>query len=193
MTLDERTVPPERDGHDPLPGLLAATAGGDRAAFSRLYALTSPKLMGIGVRLMRSRDEAEDLLQETYIKVWHKAHLYDPARGAPLVWLITILRRGALDRLRRTGRADRELPLDAPGMETRAELTVEDDPHEHARGRRVQRCLQELDASKRRAILLSFYYGLTHEELAERLDVPIGTVKSWIRRGLKNVKECLER
>jgi|APTNR8051073442_1049403.scaffolds.fasta_scaffold09160_3 RNA polymerase sigma-70 factor (ECF subfamily) len=178
-------------GSDPLIPLLLAVATADQTAFAELYRLTSPKLTGVAMRLMRSRDQAEELLQDTYIRVWHKARLYDPQRGAPMVWLIAVLRRCALDRLRETARRrQREVVIDEPGLDA-PELTVEFDPQAAGDERRIRRCLQLLDDSKRRAIELAFYFGLTHEELSRRMDVPIGTVKSWIRRGLKSLKDCL--
>lgn len=191
MELEEGAGPSVLDGGDPLSRLIAATADGDRAAFARLYASTSPRLLGIGTRLMRSRELAEDVLQETYLKVWHKARLYDPERGSAMVWMITILRRCALDRLRQAGRRE-EVAVDEPGLDA-PELRVSLDPMHAVERQHLRRCLGELADSKRRAIQLAFYYGLTHEELAERMDVPVGTVKSWIRRGLRSLKDCLER
>jgi RNA polymerase sigma-70 factor, ECF subfamily len=178
--------------HAPVPDefelLLNATAAGDRVAFAELYRRAGPKLFGITRRLMRRRELAEDVLQEAFVRIWQKAYLFDPGRGEAMAWLVSLVRRCALDRLRQQR---------GQGVETA--VLIEDAADEVVAvslvpsSRDLERCLGELQTAQKRAILLSYVYGLTHDELAERLAAPLGTVKSWIRRGLLELKECLER
>jgi RNA polymerase sigma-70 factor (ECF subfamily) len=171
--------------------LLYRVSQGDRSAFSQLYQLTSPRLFAIGLRLMRRRDLAEDLLQDVYLRIWRKAGLYRAGCGEPMGWLVILLRRCALDRLRRdprfvTGGNDAESPAaDADPGELPQDWSLQEVSQD------LRHCLDRLDANQRRSILLAYYYGLTHEELSTHLEVPLGTVKSWVRRGLLRLKECL--
>jgi RNA polymerase sigma-70 factor, ECF subfamily len=172
-----------------LQQLLRGIARRDRTAFSALYAQSSAQLFGIALRIMGQREPAEEVLQESFVAVWERAGDYDPARGSAMGWLVTIVRHCAIDQLRRSGarpesrRAPEEalLTFIAPGTaDSGAEL------------RSLQRCLDELDEDPRRAVLLAYCYGLTREELAARLAVPVGTVKSWLRRSLERLKRCLD-
>jgi RNA polymerase sigma-70 factor (ECF subfamily) len=171
-----------------LVDLLSKTANGDKAAFRALYAEVGPKLFAICLRMMRSRDEAEDVFQEAFVKIWERSHQYDASKGQPLAWLATITRNCALDRLRKPGRT--ALPFD--------EAVVEEiDAHvqaidQTAEGRDLQRCLEELREDYRRVIVLAYVNGMTHEELASQLDKPMGTIKSWVRRGLEQLKGCMD-
>jgi RNA polymerase sigma-70 factor (ECF subfamily) len=178
---------------DALNGLLISIAGGDRAAFARLYELTSPRLFAVGLRLLRRRDWAEDVLQEAYIRVWNKASLYEARHGNPLAWLTTILRRCALDRLRELQRMGPAVEFGELAEELAMPALADADPRSAVMADSIRNCVEDLEAKQRRAILLAYYYGLTHEELSSHLDSPLGTVKSWIRRGLQRLKECLER
>jgi RNA polymerase sigma-70 factor, ECF subfamily len=172
-----------------LQQLIHDTARRDRTAFAALYASTAAKLFGVALRILRRRELAEEALQESFVAIWQRAGGYDPARGSAMGWLVTIVRHCAIDQLRRgTARPDSRrapdealLALAAPGgADSRAEL------------RALQRCLDELDEMPRRALLLAYCYGLTREELAARLGVPVGTVKSWLRRSLERLQKCLE-
>lgn len=171
-----------------LAELLSKTANGDKTAFRALYGEAGPKLFAICLRMMKSRDEAEDVLQEAFVKIWERSHQYDAGKGQPLAWLATIARNCALDRLRKPGRA--AVPFD--------EAVVEEiDAHVQAidqagEGRDLQRCLGELREDYRRVIVLAYVNGLTHEELASQLDKPMGTIKSWVRRGLEQLKGCMD-
>lgn len=165
-------------------------AAGDRAALDMVYAMTSAKLFATIVRIVRVRERAEDLLQETYVKAWQRAGRFDPARGSPITWLCTIARNTALNDLRRDGR----LPVDAG--DALPEVADDAAPHDEwlcdlQDAEALHRCLETLQADHRRSIRLAFFEGLTHSELARRIDAPIGTVKSWIRRGLSGLKGCL--
>jgi RNA polymerase sigma-70 factor, ECF subfamily len=180
-------MPPRPDLR--LQRLIRDSARRDRAAFAALYTETSAKLFAIALRILRQREWAEEVLQESFVAVWQRAGDYDPARGSAMGWLVTIVRHCAIDQLRRNAarpesrsEADVALPtLAAAGSgDSGAEL------------RALQRCLDELDELPRRAILLAYCYGLTHDEVAARLGVPIGTVKSWLRRSLERLQKCLE-
>lgn len=173
----------------PLEPLLRRTARRDRAAFAALYAQTATKLFGIALRIMRQRELAEEVLQESFVTVWERAADYDPARGSAIGWLTVIVRHCAIDQLRRSSARpeSRSAPEEAlsalvspEAVDTGAEL------------RALQRCLDELEEAPRRAVLLAYCYGLTRDELAVQLAVPIGTVKSWLRRSLERLKRCLE-
>lgn len=175
-----------------LAPLLYRTALGDQRAFEQLYRLSSPQLFGVALALLRRRDLAEEVLQESYVKVWHAAGSYQPERGTATTWLATIVRRSAIDRLRRHRN---ELPsLPEPDWDL-----VEDDspgPLERvladADARRLARCLEHLDERQRESLRLAYFHGLTHTELADKLAAPLGTVKAWIRRGLEKLKGCLQ-
>jgi RNA polymerase sigma-70 factor, ECF subfamily len=184
------------NGTKPVPelGALLATqlrliARRDRAAFSALYQQTSAKLFGIAVRITSSREAAEDVLQESFVAIWERAQDFDPDRGSAMGWLVTIVRHCAIDQRRR--RAVRLEGRSAP-EEALASLAASDTADSGAELRALQRCLDELDARPRDAVLLAYYHGLTREELARRFGVPIGTVKSWLRRSLERLQKCLD-
>ena len=175
-----------------LARLLRASADGDRDAFARVYEKTAPRLFPVALRLLRRRDAAEDVLQEAYVQIWRKAGQYDFSRGRPLAWMATIVRNRAIDRLRALARD----PSDPSPWEEAAENLADRDAEMHTGSNpdslAIRRCLERLQDKQRESILLAFYHGLTHEELAARLAAPLGTVKSWVRRGLLELKDCLE-
>ncbi len=172
--------------------LLAASAGGDRAAFQRLYERTSPTLLGCLVRILRDRALAEDALQEVYIQVWNRAGQFEAARGSAWAWLVSIARYRAIDLRRReshrAGGGDIELD----------QVAADTEPHEglmslgRSAGVSLERCLGALQVRQRECIVLAYEGGLTHSEVAVDLGESLGTVKSWIRRGLAALKRCLE-
>ena len=177
---------------DPLAGLLAACARRDQAALARLYELTSAKLFGVALRIVRREDWAEDVLQECYLRIWNHAQEYRPGLAAPMTWMTSIVRNRCLDWLRRPNLevADEEGAV--------ADGTASDNPSPLAQLERsseaagIARCLKGLDAKQRQAIVLAFYDGLSHSELARHLREPLGTVKTWVRRGLLKLRSCLE-
>jgi RNA polymerase sigma-70 factor (ECF subfamily) len=175
-----------------LQELLAACALNDRRAFSRLYELTSAKLYGVVLRIL-SRDEwAQDCLQEAYIKVWNKAESYRPQLASPMTWMATIARNQALDLLRRRHREVRESDTEDFPEEVDQDPLPQEKLQQTDEGRRLNRCLEQLKSQQRQMIALAYFKGLTHDELAARTDTPLGTVKTWIRRGLEQLKRCLE-
>ncbi|MGI9412892.1 MAG: sigma-70 family RNA polymerase sigma factor [Hyphomicrobiales bacterium] len=181
-----------RPEEDRLAALLGATGSGDRAAFSELYRLTSGRLMGIALGMLGERGVAEDVLQETFLAIWQRAHRYQPDLGSAHGWLTTVARHCTIDRLRRL-RASRETAIGGD-VELDAALTEPGAPPvpEMVCGRAIRRCLEQLKATRRRLILLAFCHGFTHQELSARTAAPLGTVKSDIRRGLKDLRTCLE-
>lgn len=176
---------------DDLAALIHQTALGDRRAFDRLYRQSSPQLFGAALALTRRRDVAEEVLQDAFVKIWHAAASFQPERGSANAWLGTILRRCAIDRLRRrtpdTGFLDdagwEAIADDAPGP---LQNVMAD-----ADARRLGHCLDQLDERQRESVSLAFLHGLTHSELATHLAAPLGTVKAWVRRGLDKLRGCL--
>lgn len=162
--------------------LLVQVAQGDRDALRRLYDSAAPRMMGIAMRMLGRRDLAEEAVQEAFIAIWSAATRFDPARGKASAWLATILRRKAIDRLRASPWLQREIEAAEPCAVPPNDL--------HALA--VRQCLDRLRDGQRNALLFVYYFGLTHEELCHRFDAPLGTVKSWVRRGLIKLKQCLE-
>ena len=177
---------------DPLQDLLAATARGDRAAFQRAYQLSSSRLYPIALRLLSRRDAADEVLQEAYVLIWRKATLYRPEKGRPLAWMAAIVRNCAIDRLRSEARQPRTTETWDEAAEAKADPSVMAMPEADRIDPGLQRCLEQLQESQRHAILLAYYHGMTHEELSAQLAVPLGTVKSWVRRGLLQLRDCLD-
>lgn len=181
-----------RDGPKTPPGPLAALlqrcAAGDEAAFRRVYDLQAPRLFGLALRLMRDRALAADVVHDAFCQVWQRAGSFDPRRGAAEAWLTGLVRFRAIDLLRkrareRTGVALREEADEAAGPLERLLATTA--------GQALHRCLARLEADQRQVIALAFMQGLSHTSLAERLGIPLGTVKSRIRRALAALKVCL--
>lgn len=171
--------------------LLRATAAGDAGAFERLYQATSPKLYGIVLRIVKRHAAADDVVQDTYIRIWkHAASQRGPA-GSAFSWMVSIARNAALDWLR--SQRDHQ-PYDElhAGVETEDAIDVEALVQAGDEARALHRCLQKLDEVQRRCIVLAFLDGYTHHELAERLKAPLGSIKSWIRRGQIRLKDCLK-
>jgi RNA polymerase sigma-70 factor (ECF subfamily) len=175
---------------DELEELMRGVVRRERAAFAALYQRTAPQLFGIALRILRQREEAEDVLQEAFTAVWDRAASFDPARGSAMTWLVTVLRHRAIDRRRRRAHLEDRLGSDEDLLALSAAATDEAD--RGAGLAALQKCLGELEAQPRRAVLLAYAYGYTHEELAKRLATPIGTVKSWVRRSLERLKRCLD-
>jgi RNA polymerase sigma-70 factor, ECF subfamily len=176
-----------------LMDLLARTALADQRAFAELYNLTSAHLYAVALRILRQSASAEEVLQESFVNIWHHAGSYVAVRSQPLTWLTSIVRNRCLDQLRR-----RE--VDAVTIDDEDEgMTLRDDsptPLEMlisgADARAVKGCVEALEAGQKQAVALAFYRGLSHAELAAHLHEPLGTVKSWVRRGLERIKACLD-
>ena len=167
--------------------------GGDRAALQTVYRLTSAKLFGVALRILDERSEAEDVLQEVYVTVWRKAADFDPNRASPMTWLIAITRNRAIDRLRAARQSRRMEPIDNAAEVADSAVTADnalESAQDHAR---LHRCLEGLEARERNALRGAFFDGNTYEDLAARMSVPLGTMKSWIRRAMIKLKSCLEQ
>jgi RNA polymerase sigma-70 factor (ECF subfamily) len=170
-------------------GLLAAVAQGDRAALKAIYARESTRLFGIAIAILRDRDAAADVIQDAFVRVWERAAQFDPARGEARAWLGGIVRHRALDMVRARGR---ELPTDDPLLgDTAIAPDALDAVAARADGAALRACLATLEEKNRSAIVLAFVHGLSHVQVAARLDLPLGTVKAWIRRGLLALRACL--
>jgi len=179
-----------------LAALLARTALADERAFAELYRQTSSHLYAVALRMLRDKAAAEDALQEAFVSVWHHAGSYVAAKGRPQTWLTSVVRNRCLDLLRRRvpdtmtlTRDDDEGEFDLPATgPTPVELLLSG-----ADAAMVRTCVDALPGGQRQAIALAFFQGLSHSELAAQLREPLGTVKSWIRRGLERLKSCLDR
>ncbi|HEX3163763.1 MAG TPA: sigma-70 family RNA polymerase sigma factor, partial [Pseudolabrys sp.] len=175
--------------------LIAAALGripaGDRTALQTVYRLTSAKLFGVCLRILGERGEAEDVLQEVYVTVWRKAADFDASRASPMTWLIAIARNRSIDRLRASRLSRHMAPIDEAGEIADSATTADhmlEGLQEHAR---LHGCLDGLAAHERTALRGAFFDGNTYEELAARMTVPLGTMKSWIRRAMIKLKACL--
>lgn len=173
--------------------LLADVSRDDEGAFARLYQICSPHLYGLLLRILKRKDWAQEALQECFVKVWQKSETYDPSKGAPLTWLMAIARYSALDILRarrfEAGVIENESWLEMvaadPGQspDHRAQVSEGLD--------RLDECLEQLSQEQKMSVLLTYYEGFTHYELSRAMRAPLGTVKSWVRRGLAQLRECL--
>ena len=169
---------------------LARAGRGDRAALREVYNLTSAKLFGVCLRICQEREAAEDVLQDVYLKVWTRAGRFDANRASPITWLCTIARNAAIDWRRSTrtpAMLDEAAAAEVPDADPLAPELL-DAAQSQAR---IFMCLEALDERPRSAIRAAFYDGLSYPQLAERMMVPLGTMKSWVRRGLLQLKACL--
>ena len=172
-----------------IAGLIARLVLRDRAAFRDLYALTSAKLFGVCLRILKDRSEAEEALQEVYVKIWQRADRYVANAYSPISWLVAIARNHCLDilRARKPASEDIDVALDiAAGGPDPEQAAV--DSGERSR---IDTCLGELDADKADAVRGAYLDGYSYEELAERHSVPLNTMRTWLRRSLLKLRECL--
>lgn len=177
---------------DPLAELMPRIAGGDRGALRQLYDATSSKLFAVCLRILSNRDESEDVLQEVYITIWRRADRFEASRASVMTWISTIARNRAIDRLRTRGPLAYAEPveeLEISDGSVGADALIEAAQSGEALGK----CLGELDKRTETVIRTAFFEGVTYEALAQRMGTPLGTVKSWIRRGMLKLRECLER
>ena len=177
--------------------LIAAALGripaGDRTALQTVYRLTSAKLFGVCLRILGERGEAEDVLQEVYVTVWRKAADFDASRASPMTWLIAIARNRSIDRLRASRQSRNMAPIEQASEIADSAAPADralEGLQEHAR---LHGCLDGLATHERTALRGAFFDGSTYEELAARMAVPLGTMKSWIRRAMIKLKACLEQ
>ncbi|MGB3313670.1 MAG: sigma-70 family RNA polymerase sigma factor [Albidovulum sp.] len=176
---------------DPISDLIEGVARADRAAFRTLYSQASAKLLGVCLRILKDRSEAEDAVQEVFTRVWLNARRYEAAKGRGMTWLIAVARNHAIDRLRARPApavtADDEavaISDPAPGPEARVVARGE--------ARRIADCFETLEPARADAVRGAYLNGLSYEDLSRHHDVPLNTMRSWLRRGLQKLKECLE-
>ena len=163
----------------------------DRPAFDRLYQLTSAKLFAVCMRILRERPEAEDAMQEVYVKVWGRAERFAASDASPISWLVAIARNTCIDRIRaRKAPAvhlDDALEIADSGMNPEASAVNKGE------GARIDSCMGELDAERAQAVRAAYVEGHSYEDLAQRFNVPLNTMRTWLRRSLLKLKECLEK
>lgn len=172
--------------------LIAQTAQGDQVALATLYDHTSPHVFGLVLKILNDREAAEEVTLDVYTQVWRQAHTFDRARGAPGAWLMMLARTRAIDRFR-AGAAERGRidSLDAVQWFASDDDTPEQDVEGQQRRRYVQQALAALTAEQRQAIALAYFYGLSQSEIAEKLQLPLGTVKTRMRLGMIKLREAL--
>jgi RNA polymerase sigma-70 factor (ECF subfamily) len=178
---------------DPIAELLIRVAAQDRAAFRDIYSASASKLMGVALRILGSRAEAEDALQEVFTRVWLRAARFDASKGRGMTWLIAIARNHAIDLLR-------SRKVQASNDDGEAVAQIADTSPSALSGlvaegeaRRVAKCFGELEADRSAAVQGAYLEGLSYEVLAERFGVPINTMRTWLRRSLLKLRECLDQ
>lgn len=204
MTDTPRRTDGDTAAAQALDAWMARTALGDRQAFEALYKATSGTLLAVIARLVGDRGQAEEILQEVYVTVWRSASGYNPALARPMTWLMSIARNRAIDSLRRRSREPDTVSRYAGGPDGEPETDLLDQLPDPAAGplalleqastqHTLQRCMDHLVERQRASLALAYYDGLSHAEVADEMAQPLGTVKSWIRRGLQSLRDCLDR
>ncbi len=170
--------------------LIAAVAKKDEAAFERLYGATRAKLYGVVLRILRRQDLAEEVVQEAYVKIWNSAGQFDPNVASPITWTASIARNRAIDIVRRRNELSiqdeaeaMEVAADSPDPLARREMTEE--------LKRLLECVGRLEPDRQKLVLLAYYNGWSREQLAAKFDAPVNTVKTWLRRSMIEIRECL--
>ncbi|CAL75389.1 RNA polymerase ECF-type sigma factor [Bradyrhizobium sp. ORS 278] len=170
--------------------LLAAVAKRDEAAFERLYAATRAKLYGVVLRILHRQDLAEEVVQETYVKVWNNAAQFDPAVSSPITWMAAIARNRAIDLVRKRGELSLEdepsaleVAAETPDPLARREMSEE--------LKRLLECVGRLEPDRQKLVLLAYYNGWSREQLATKFEAPVNTVKTWLRRSMMDIRQCL--
>jgi RNA polymerase sigma-70 factor, ECF subfamily len=171
--------------------LISRIADGDESAFTTLYQRLSSSLYGMAYRMMNDAKEAEDVLQEGFTYIWRKAGSYNPARSTPFAWAVMIVRNKAIDRLRVRQRGERLRERAEQSFVQERDESSAEVPTLRERSTIVRSALQQIPQEQREALELAFFGGLTHEEIADRLTTPLGTIKARIRRGLLKLREFL--
>lgn len=173
-----------------LTSLIASVAKGDEAAFESIYEATRAKLFGVVLRILRRRDIAEEVVQDAYVKIWNSAGQFDPSLGSPVTWMVSIARNRAIDVARKRSEvslddepAIAEIASDTPDPLARSQMTEE--------LKRILECLGQLDPDRQRMVLLAYYNGWSREQLSEKFNTPLNTVKTWLRRSMIDIRECL--
>lgn len=177
--------------NDDVAVLLSKVALRERSALNELYRMTSPKLFGLCIRLLKDKGEAEDALQDIFVKIWQKAESFAASGHNAMAWLNAIARYHCIDKLRIRAPVAQDIDEHwdiadpSPNPEQATSLRSE--------GKRIDRCMEELEASRARAVRAAYVEGASYQELADSLGVPLNTVRTWLRRSLLSLRECLER
>lgn len=173
-----------------LAWLLEAVAKGDEAAFERLYAATRAKLYGVVLRILRRQDVAEEVIQETYVRIWKGAGRFNPALASPITWMASIARNRAIDVMRKKTEtlteedtSEMEAVAETPDPLAQREMTEELS--------RLLECIGRLDPERQKLVLLAYYNGWSREQLAAKFETPVNTIKTWLRRSMLDIRECL--
>ena len=183
VTAESSSSPPALEAE--VSAAIVRCAAGDKSALRLIYDLEAARMVGVAIRILRRRDLAEEATHDAFMRIWRSARSYDPSRGSARAWLYTIVRNQALTILRDERRfgpedpADNELPQPDQALQRLPESSA------------LRQCLQQLETGRRNAIVLAYVHGFSHGELAGRLGMPLGTIKSWIRRGLASLQECM--
>jgi RNA polymerase sigma-70 factor (ECF subfamily) len=178
------TKAPDQALEAQISAAIVRCAGGDRTALRVIYDLEAPRMVGVAMRILRRKDLAEEAVHDAFMRVWRGAKGFDPSRGMARPWLYTIVRNHALTILRDERRFESD---DGDAPEPEPELAVNQLPESSA----LRRCLEALEPRRRAAVVLAYVHGMSHGELAGKLGVPLGTAKSWTRRGLISLQECM--
>lgn len=173
-----------------LSSLLASVARRDEAAFERLYEATSAKLYGVVLRILKRQDLAEEVIQDAYVKIWNSAGQFNPGLSSPITWMVSIARNRAIDVVRKRSELSIEeepgamdVASDTPDPLARKDMTEE--------LQRVLDCVGRLEPQRQRLVLLAYYNGWSREQLSKKFDTPLNTIKTWLRRSMVEIRECL--
>jgi RNA polymerase sigma-70 factor (ECF subfamily) len=174
---------------DDINALLGRVSLGDRAAFARVYVLVSPKLFGVLLRILKNRQEAEDALQEVFVKIWQRADRFRPEEGRAETWMMAIARNHAIDMLR--SRKPQASAIDEAFDLAGDEIDPETAAINRSEGSRIEKCMGLLESDKADAVKRAYVEGLSYQELAEFYNIPLNTMRTWLRRSLLKLRECL--
>jgi RNA polymerase sigma-70 factor (ECF subfamily) len=181
---------PETSSFDYEAAVLAC-ARGERFALRALYEREARWLLGVALRIVRDRELAEDVLQDAFLQVWQHAHTFDPALGSARGWVYTVVRHRALREVGGSKTMQQFDPQDLAALSDAQQFARGEPDDRGLDTESLERCLQRLEENRRVCVVHAFVDGYTHEQIASRMNTPIGTVKSWIRRSLASLKECL--
>jgi RNA polymerase sigma-70 factor (ECF subfamily) len=174
-----------------ISALISRVANQDRAAFAKLYEETAPKLLGVVLRILKDRPWADDVIQETYLKIWQRAGLFDACKASPITWLVSIARNRAIDELRKHP-AGRTTTDDAMDERVARQPTAQDQMEGQQAVNKLNHCIDQLEKERQNMVRLAYLSGWSREELASQYEQPVNTVKTWLRRALQDIKGCLE-
>ncbi len=185
MAMNQMNTPAE------LLEMLSRTGQGDRLAFERLYQATSSKLFGLALRILASRDLAEEALQDAFVKIWHNADTYQADKAAVMTWMTVIVRNRCLDLLRASPQEQRLNDEESFDDWASDDLGPMEQAASRSDTRALIQCMKQLAPLQRQAFALNYFHGLAHDQLAMQLAQPLGTIKTWLRRGLDTLKNCM--